>query len=103
MLGSCAHNEPGITSILRSNSDKRAMVRLSGNMKNASAANSLEFGWIDPPHSNDDLPVVKVEQYMVCLLGPLTAEQFEKLRQVSGPDRLSFLGTLGSVVRMLFR
>ena len=67
ILNSCAHNEPGITSILRSNSDKRALVRSSGNMKNAPAANSLEFGWIDPPPSNDDLLVVKVEQYMICL------------------------------------
>jgi len=67
MLNSCPNNEPGITSILRSNSDKRALVRLSGNMKNAPTANSLELGWIDPPPSSDDLLVVKVEQYMICL------------------------------------
>jgi len=29
MLNSCAHDEPGITSILRSNSDKRALLRFS--------------------------------------------------------------------------
>src|SRR2546425_4391007 len=56
MLDSCAHNEPGIASILRTNSDKRAQLRFSGNVKNAPAANSLEFGWIDPPLSNHDLP-----------------------------------------------
>jgi len=67
MLDSCAHNEPGIASILRTNSDKRALLRFSGNVKNAPAANSLEFGWIDPPPSNHDLLVVKVEQYMICL------------------------------------
>ena len=65
MLNSCAHDEPGITSILRSNSDKRALVRLSGNMKNAPAANSLEFGWMDPPPCNHDLLVVKVEKYVI--------------------------------------
>src|SRR5271166_7068148 len=52
MLDSCAHNEPGIASILRTNSDKRAQLRFSGNAKNAPAANSLEFGGIDPPLSN---------------------------------------------------
>ena len=33
---------------LRTNSDKRTLLRFSGNVKNAPAANSVEFGWIDP-------------------------------------------------------
>jgi hypothetical protein len=45
----------------------RELLRFSGNAKNASAANSLEVGWIDAPPSNHDPLVVKVEQYMICL------------------------------------
>ena len=67
MLDSCAHNEPGIASILRTKREKRALLRFSGNVKNAPAASSLEFGWIDPLPSNHDLLVVKIEQYMICL------------------------------------
>ena len=67
MLDSCAHNEARPTSILRSDSDKGTLVRFSGDVKYASAADALELGWIDPPPSNHDLLVVKVEQYMICL------------------------------------
>jgi hypothetical protein len=33
MLDSCAHNEAGIASILRTNNDKRAQLRFSGKVK----------------------------------------------------------------------
>jgi len=32
MLDPCAHNEPGIASILRAHGDKRAQLRFSGNV-----------------------------------------------------------------------
>ena len=57
--------------MLRSNSDERALLGFSGNVKNAPSANSLEFGWVSASSSNYDLFVVKVEQYMIHLRHPL--------------------------------
>jgi hypothetical protein len=37
MLDPCAHNEPGIASIVRTHGDKRAQLGFSGNVKNAPA------------------------------------------------------------------
>ena len=80
MLNSCAHNEARPTPILRSDCDKWALVRFAGDVKYASAADALELGWIGPPSSNDDLLVVKVEQYMIRL-GHLFVQIFGGVRR----------------------
>ena len=53
--------------MLRTNGDKRALLCFPRNMKNATAANSLELRRIGPPPPNHDFLVVEIEQDMICL------------------------------------
>jgi hypothetical protein len=67
MLDSCAHNQARATSIVRSDGNERAVVCPSRNLKYSPAADTLQLRWIGPPPSDNNLLVVKVEQYMIRL------------------------------------
>ena len=71
MFDSRAHNQPGGSSILRSDRHEWAVPRFSGDVKYSASADTLELGWTDSPPFDLDLLVVKVEQYVTRRGHPL--------------------------------